>query len=112
MDDSLQDLLKKAWHGGRQGYLSPLSEARAWALREIWREEGKPEYGMLTYIAGKITKNGGGNPGQPAMSKFFAKVDADPEWFPGKVSGDVVLAGRWQERSPARHRGSFSPQSK
>ena len=51
MDDSLQDLLKKAWHGGRQGYLSPLSEARAWALREIWREEGKPEYGMLTYIA-------------------------------------------------------------
>ena len=84
MDDSLQDLLKKAWHGGRQGYLSPLSEARAWALREIWQEEGKPDYGMLTYIAGKVKKNGGGNPTQQAMSKFFAKVDADPEWFPGK----------------------------
>ena len=84
MDDSLQELLKKAWLGGRNGNLSPLSEARAWALREIWRESGKPEYGMLTFIAGKVKKNGGGNPTQPALSQFFAKLDADPEWFPGK----------------------------
>ena len=84
MDDSLQDLLKKAWHGGRKGHLSPLSEARAWALREIWRDAGKPDYGMLTYIAGKVRKQGGGNPTHSAMSQFFAKVDADPQWFPGK----------------------------
>ncbi len=75
MGDSLQDLLKKAWHGGRKGSMSPLSEARAWALREIWRDAGKPEYGMLTYIAGKVRKNGGGSPTHSAMSQFFAKVD-------------------------------------
>ena len=34
MEGSLQELLEKAWLGGRKGYLSPLSEAKAWALRE------------------------------------------------------------------------------
>ena len=85
MDDSLQDLLKKAWHGGRQGYLSPLSEARAWALREIWQEEGKPDYGMLTYIAGKVKKNGGGNPTQQAMSSSLPKWTLTQSGSQGRV---------------------------
>ena len=41
MDESLQDLLKKAWLGGRKGHMSALSEARAWALREMWRDAGE-----------------------------------------------------------------------
>ena len=31
-----------------------------------------------------MTKVGGGNPQPPALSKFFANVDKDPDWFPGK----------------------------
>ena len=66
-----------------------MSEARAWALREVWRDENKPEYGMFTFIASKVTKQGngkkgGGHPSRDAVRKFFEKVDADRHWFPGK----------------------------
>ena len=84
MAESLQDLLRKAWRGGREGNLSALEEARAWALREVWQDDDKPDYGMHTYIAGKIVKIGGGHPGRAAVRQFFARVDADPEWYPGK----------------------------
>lgn len=84
MAESLQDLLEKAWRGGRVGYFSALEESRAWALRQVWKDYHKPEYGMHTYIAGKIKKIGGGHPGRAAVLKFFDKVDADPKWFPGK----------------------------
>jgi hypothetical protein len=84
MAESLQDLLQKAWRGGRKGNLSALEEARAWALREVWQDDHKPEYGMHTYIAGKIKRIGGGHPGGAAVKKFFDRVDADPGWFPGK----------------------------
>ena len=85
MAKSRQELLKEAWLGGRDGYLSPLSEARAWALREVWRDENTSEWGMMSYISGKLKKKGGGHPSVAAVSKFFAKLDADPEWFPGKT---------------------------
>lgn len=88
MSGSTQELLKNAWLGGRDGQLSALSEARAWALREVWRDENDTEYGMLTYIAGKLKKKGkgklGGHPSSQALGKLFAKLDADPDWFPGK----------------------------
>ena len=80
----MQELLRQAWVQGRTGYLSALSEAKAWALREVWRSEGKGERGLMTFVAQRVTKIGGGNPQQPAISKFFAKVDNDPDWFPGK----------------------------
>ena len=79
MANSRQELLKEAWLGGRDGCLSPLSEARAWALRETWRDEKESEWGMLSYIAGKLKKKGGGNPSVSAVSQFFAKLDADPQ---------------------------------
>jgi hypothetical protein len=89
MATSRQELLKEAWLGGTEGHLSALSEARAWALREAWRDAGKPQYGMLTYIAGKVKKVGkagraGGNPTLQALLQFFAKIDADASWYPGK----------------------------
>ena len=34
-----------------------------------------------------MTKIGGGHPSQAALHEFFAKVYADPEWFPGKHNG-------------------------
>ena len=49
---SRQELLKEAWLGGREGYMSGQTQARAWALREVWRDEnGEKTYGMLTHIA-------------------------------------------------------------
>lgn len=84
MATSCQELLKKAWLSGRDGHLSALSEARAWALREVWRDDKKPEYGMLTYIAGKLKKVNGGRPTPQALGQMFAKIDSDPLWYPGK----------------------------
>ena len=84
MASTRQELLRDAWLGGRTGYLSPLSEARAWALREVWREDDKADHGMCAFIARKVTKVGGGNPERNAVRKFFEQMDEDPEWFPGK----------------------------
>ena len=46
MEESLQELLRKAWLGGRDGNLSALSEARAWALREVWRSTMLSQSGL------------------------------------------------------------------
>ena len=86
MAKSQQDLLREAWLGGRTGNLSPLEEAKAWALREAWRDEGNSSYGMLVHIAGKVYKTGPGkkHPSPPALSQLFDRMDADKDWFPGK----------------------------
>jgi len=73
---SQQELLRQAWLGGRVGSLSALSEARAWALREVWRESGKSDHGMLSFIARKVKKVGvgrrvGGAPNHSAISQLF-----------------------------------------
>ena len=86
---SQQELLREAWLGGRVGSLSALSEARAWALREVWRESGKSDHGMLPFIACKVKKVGvggrvGGCPSPSAISQLFEKINADRDWFPGK----------------------------
>ena len=81
---SQQDLLGKAWTGGRNGTLSAMSEAKAWALREAWRAQGNGDWGVITFASERVLKIGGGNPGEAAISKFFKKVDSESEWFPGK----------------------------
>ena len=90
MGDSKQELLRKAWLGGRQGNLSPMMEAKAWALREIWNDDHESSYGMLGYIPGKMVKVAaeGDEPEQPtkqAMAKFVLKVDAGPDWYLAKA---------------------------
>ena len=82
-----QDALRAAWLDAPCGCLSAWSQARAWALREYWREDKDSEYGMLAFIAGKLSKSGGGKPSPQAVGQFFAKVDADTSWFPGKLEG-------------------------
>ena len=86
MAESQQELLREAWLGGRSGTLSALSEAKAWALREIWYAEEKPDYGLATIVAQRVEKVGGGHPGDSAIVKFFKRIDDDAEWFPGKSS--------------------------
>ena len=83
---SQQDLLREAWLGGRDGNLSALSEARAWALCEVWRDGGKTDYGMFTFIAGRLKKVGGGRPTLQAVKQLLERIDGDRDWFPGKSS--------------------------
>ena len=81
MASSLQDL----WKTGKEGCLSPLEQCRAWALREVYREQDVPEKKLYTMMAAKLTKIGGGAPTPRAVLKLFEKVDGDEDWFPGKV---------------------------
>ena len=86
--------LEKLWHGGRTGTLAPWSEAKAWALRVVWRETHKGnDHGLNTYVAGKLRKIGGGKgpsgkPSPQAVGQVFEKMDDDRLWYPGKVYGD------------------------
>ena len=64
-----------------------MEEAKAWALREAWRDEEESSYGMLVHIAGKVYKSGPGkkkHPSTSALSQLFCRMDDDKDWFPGK----------------------------
>ena len=82
--------MRSAWLDAKDGCLSGREQAKAWALREVWKQDGKPDHGMQTYIAGKLTKKDGGSPSTNAVKQFFSKVDADADWFPGKANYDEV----------------------
>ena len=87
----MQSLLEKAWTEAPEGRLPAWEQAKAWALREVWRQEKESEYGMLPYICSKVKKSvtDGASLAQPSpgsMCEFFTKVDADPDWFPGKTT--------------------------
>ena len=47
MSDSQQALLRSAWLDAKDGSLSGREQAKAWAMREIWKGDGKPKHGML-----------------------------------------------------------------
>ena len=61
-DSRLQSLLEEAWTGGSRGHMSAVAEARVWAVREVWREQhqGKGDYGLLSFVAARVKKVGGG----------------------------------------------------
>ena len=59
--ETQQELLRKAWLEGRDGNLNALGEAKAWALREIWRAEHDDDYGLLPFVAARVSKNGAGD---------------------------------------------------
>ena len=81
-----QDALRHFWLSAPAGRLCPWEVAKALGLREASRElhGGQPN---LEWIASRLTKSGGGAPTRAAMHELFAKIDSDPEWFPGKHSG-------------------------
>ena len=90
MANSSQELLRSAWLDAKDGSLSGREQAKACALRELWKDSGKADHGMKSYVAGKLRKKGGGCPSREAVRRFFEKVDADDEWFPGKANYDDV----------------------
>ena len=88
---SLQQL-EQLWLSAPEGKLCAREQAKAWALREVWLEDGKGQHGLYTFVAGCVQKTANGKPqgGAPtanSVKEFFEKVDADPHWFPGKHSG-------------------------
>ena len=47
--DSDAPSLEKLWLGGKTGCLAPWSEAKAWALRTVWKETHKDSmHGVVT----------------------------------------------------------------
>ena len=45
MAESRQDLLRSAWLEGKDGALSGREQAKARALREMWKDAGKADHG-------------------------------------------------------------------
>ena len=74
-----------AWTSATGVRLSAANQAKAWALREVWRDDGKGDHGLLQYVAGKVTNGNGKHPSYVAVKDLFAKMDADPDWYPGKA---------------------------
>lgn len=86
--------LRDLWLSGPEGRLCAQEQARAWALREVWQAEGNAVYGLLPFVASRVKTTAAGKPvghcpSKAALAKFFARVDADAEWFPGKVYGET-----------------------
>lgn len=85
MADLAPTTLKNLWQSGQQGRLSPWQVARALALREASKECHGGQ-ANLPWVASRVTKIGGGNPCVQSLCDLFAKIDADPDWYPGKHS--------------------------
>ena len=73
-----QEDLRALWLSAPEGKLCGREQAKAWALREVWRADGKSDYGMLPFIASKVKKMKKGkpnglSPGVPAVCEFFSK---------------------------------------
>ena len=80
-----QELLRALWLEAKSGALPAREQARAWALREAWKDSGKAEYGMLTYIAGKLTKTDGQAPQSEAVKSSLRKLMPTTIGSPGKL---------------------------
>ena len=76
--------LESLWKEGRDGALSPLEQMMAWALRTAQRDLGGLKAVNYGKIAERVTKVGGGHPTREAIRQLLERVDADPEWYPGK----------------------------
>ena len=53
-DMSTQESLRSSWLDGVEGRLCGREQAKAWALREIWRSEGNGAYGELTFVSERV----------------------------------------------------------
>jgi hypothetical protein len=90
--DISQDTLRNLWKGGPSGRLSAWEVAKALAFREASKVVHNGQV-KLPWISTHLTKipeegkNNGESPGTSALHELFAKIDADPDWFPGKHTG-------------------------
>ena len=71
------------WLRGLKGRLAPVEQAKLWALRPVMKKQGD-DGTNYQWMALQVTLCGGGHPTRQAVAKFFAKVDGDKKWYPGK----------------------------
>ena len=62
-------------------------QSMALAYREASKELSKSGKPNVAWVARKVQRVDGEHPSQPALREFFAKVDGDSDWFPGKHTG-------------------------
>ena len=95
--DENQRQLSNLWKMGRDGSLSPWSQAKAWGLKHAWEltHEGGQTHGRNTWIAERLCLEGKPrrHPSAQAISQLMSKME-DDEWFPGKICGSGSLGGR------------------
>ncbi len=65
---SSQDELNSYWLDAAEDRLCGREQAKAWALREVWRAEGKGDYGLYTFVASKVRKIRNGKPRSLALA--------------------------------------------
>ena len=80
------------WVSGRAGTLSPWAQAQVVALCKVSDKKGIFWYD--SEIALEVYKVGGGHPSKQAIRKLREKFEADPAWYPGKLSEDAGHPGR------------------
>ena len=56
----------------------------ALCYREVMKDSEVPARGMATRIAKTLKKVGGGPVAAQGLCQIFARVDADPGWYPGR----------------------------
>ena len=62
-EESDQQSLATLWTSARRGCLTPWSEAKVWALREVYLEHGPgKKHGLNEWVAKKVRNVGGGRP--------------------------------------------------
>jgi hypothetical protein len=102
-----QESLSKFWLRARSGTMNALEQSRAWALREVWIEQNigggvargeltrKQLYGMQEFVRQRVFIVGDdkSHPCANSIKALFAKIDSDPEWFPGKRNPDAAVPG-------------------
>ena len=85
---SQESSLRSAWLGTADGRLCVREQAKAWALREVWQDEGKPAYGMFTWIASRVKTTLNGKPVGPSPDRTSTRR-GDPAF-----TGSVCPLGR------------------
>ena len=101
-----QASLRDLWRGGQQDRLSPWMQCMALAFREASKELNKSDKPNLAWIAQRVTRVDGEHPSRPSLHEFFAKVDRDPAWFPGKHCG--TKRGPAPQFTPAKRKAVAS----
>ncbi len=82
-----QESLRDLWESGQSDRLSPWMYATTLAYREAGMEISKKGKPNIAWVATKVTRVDGENPTPTSLHDFFKKVDADPDWFPGRHAG-------------------------
>ena len=68
--------------------MTPRQAFVAYGLREAWRaNHGDKTYGMLLFVKEHLAQTSQLKVSPQALFNLYKKFDADPEWFPGKLSG-------------------------